>query len=118
MIRVRPLGLVLAILFMVLGPQSWFLARNRAAHTQAQPVLISPILPDAAAVSDQPTRGAADMVQTKQGWKVRIGSTGRDLEYLLVGAAVFAFYWPLRQKALARKREDADPAGEGSNEDD
>src|SRR5437588_6738518 len=102
MIRVRPLGMALAILFMVLGPHTSWIAGSKPAP-QAPSTPVSWILPDQANVSDRPTHGDIDAVQTKQGWKVRFPSKGQFIGGWLVLAVVFAFYWPLRKKALARK---------------
>lgn len=106
------------MLFMVLGPQTWFLASNRASHTQAQPTPISSVLPDAASISDQPTRGMVDEVQTKQGWMTRIESPRRMLGSVIAMAVVFAFYWPLRQKALARKHDQPNSEVEDGGDDE
>jgi hypothetical protein len=116
MIRVRPFALVIAIIFIVFGPHNWWIAgSNRVSQPPPQPTALSWILPDAASFGDRPRRGGIDAIQTKQGWMVRIASRGQLLGDLFVMAVVFAFYWPLRQKALARKQDEPDSAVENDD---
>lgn len=105
MIRYSPIGIVLAIVFILLGPHDWFVSPNRSAHIQASPSALSTVLPDVNSVGDQPRRGMVDAVQTKQGWVVRTAS-GLTLRYeLFVGAMLLIFGWPLRKFLISRQQD-------------
>ena len=118
MIRVGPVGIILAILFIAFGPHNSFYSSNRWSQAETQPGPLSSILPDAANLSDQPSRGNIDAVQTRQGWMIRIASRRRMVENTLIALVVVAFAWPLRKKALAREREEEANRGEDELPDD
>ena len=87
-------------------------------QAETQPGPLSSILPDAANLSAQPSRGSIDAVQTRQGWMIRFASRRRMVENTLIALVVVAFAWPLRKKALARKRQEEAKQGEAELPDD
>jgi len=112
MIRYSPIGIALAILFLLFGPHDWFLASNRADHAQASPSALSSVLPDANSVGDQPRHSMVDAVETRQGFMVRTAS-GLQFRYeLLVMGLLLVFGWPIRKCLLSRRRSPPDSDGE------
>lgn len=108
MIRYSPIGIVVAILFILFGPHVWFFASDRANHTQVSQTAVSSILPDANSVGDQPRHSMVDAVETKQGWVVRTAS-GLQLHYELVGLGfLLVFGWPMRKYLLSRRQDPPD----------
>lgn len=115
MIRYSPIGLVVAFIFVVFGPHNWFLASDRAQHTQVAQSALSSVLPDASTIGDQPRRGQIDAVETKQGYVVRVES-GIRLRYdIIVGILLLLFAWPIRKMARKRRQDASDLADESAN---
>lgn len=112
MIRYSPIGIAIAILFLLFGPHNWFFASDRADHTQVSQSALSSVLPDANSVGDQPRHAMVDAVQTKQGFIVRTAS-GLQLRYeLFVLAFLALFGLPIRKYLLSRRQDPPNPREE------
>lgn len=99
MIRYSPIGLIVAALFLLLGPHDWLNTAERPSHTAPLASPVTPILPDANSLGDQPRRSMVDAVQTKQGWLVRV-EHGLPLRYdLIVIPLIIAAGWYVRRQA-------------------